>query len=104
MANVVASTHRQAPPDHALLDIGEPLRPLEFGTRPLHVISWWRPIWRRNFVAVQEPRPGRTDSFGHNRVSQLGWSTEGGKHATGIEQRSHARPPALWVRPVQRRC
>src|ERR1700745_42944 len=29
MPDVVASTHRQAPPDHGLLNIGEPLRPPE---------------------------------------------------------------------------
>src|ERR1039458_6553927 len=104
MANVVASTHRQAPLDHELLDIGEPLRPLKFRTRPLHVMSRWRPIWRRNLVALQERRPGRANSFLHSRVSQLGWSTERGKHATRLQQRSHARPPTLWVRPMQRCC
>src|SRR6266516_6796201 len=56
MANVVASTHPQAPLDHELLNIGEPPRPLEFRTRPLHVMSRWRPIWRQNLVAVQERR------------------------------------------------
>src|SRR5580692_2931284 len=36
VANVVASTHGQAPLDHELLNIGEPLRPLEFRAWPLH--------------------------------------------------------------------
>src|SRR3981189_1965245 len=101
MANVVASTHRQAPLDHGLLNIGEPLRPLELRTWPLYVISRRRPIWRRNLVAVQERCPGRANSFLHSRVSQLDWSTERGNHATRLQQRGHARPPTLRVRPIQ---
>src|SRR5258708_35514468 len=103
MANVVVSTHSQALLDHHLLNIGEPLRPLEFRARPLHVMSRWRPIWRRNLVALQERRPGRANSFLHSRVNQLGWSAERGKHATRLQQRSHSRPPTLWVRPMSRR-
>src|SRR6266436_1882163 len=104
MTNVVASAHGQAPLDHELLNIGKPLRPLEFRTRPLHVMSWWRPVWRRNLVALQERRSGRANSFLDSRVNQLGWSTERAKHATRLQQRSDARPPTLWVSPMQRRC
>src|SRR5215510_11824753 len=68
MANAVASTHRQAPPDHELLNIGEPLRPLEFRTRPLHLMSRWLPIWRRNLVALPERRPGRANSPRLDRI------------------------------------
>src|SRR5215469_18850386 len=100
MANVIASTHRQAPLDHGLLNVGEPFRALQFRARPLHVMFRWRPIWRGNIVALQERRPGSADSFLYSRVNQLGWSTERGEHATRLQQRSHARPPALWVRPM----
>ena len=67
-------------------------------------MSWRGSIWRRNLVAVQEWCTGRANSFLHSRVSQLDWPTERGKHATGLQQRSHPRPPALRVRPMQRRC
>src|SRR5215469_1244098 len=68
MANVVAGTHRQAPPDHELLNIGEPLRPLEFRTRPLHLMSRWLRIGRRNLVALRERRPGFANSLFVDRI------------------------------------
>src|SRR6266851_1600361 len=98
MANVVASNLRQAPLDHELLNIGEPLRPLEFRTRPLHVMSRWRPIWRRNLVALQERHPApaaqpcaTTDPLGWSNAAPL-------PHKPGRSSRPVASPRTRLAR------
>jgi hypothetical protein len=73
MANVVASTHRQAPLDHGLLNIGEPLRPLELRTRPLHVIFGRRPILRwTSSLSKNGARPARTASLTAGQPAGIG--------------------------------
>src|SRR4029077_11413571 len=85
LANVVASTHREAPLVLEMLNVREPLGPLELRSWPLHGVVRWRPIWRWNLVARQERGPGRADCFPHGRISQQVWSTKRGKHAARLQ-------------------
>jgi hypothetical protein len=53
-------------------------------------------------VSKNGARAART-ACSTRRVGQMDRSTEGGNDPARLQQRSHARPPARWVRPMQRR-
>jgi len=89
--------HRQAPLDPHCLNIGEPLRPVEF-RYPGHCMSCPGGVLKRETEPRRCPRrrPGRANSCLHSRVSQRAVPPHRtSKHAT----RSTAQPCATHHRP-----
>lgn len=86
------------------LNAREPPGPLRLRPRPLHLVVRRCPVRGRNLVALQECCSRRADSFLHSGVGRSERPAAGGEHATRLQQRGHAGPPALRVRPMQRRC